>query len=116
MGQMIYLKDVVTLKVDEGKCVGCGVCGTVCPHAVMVMSDGHASIGDRDSCMECGACARNCPTGAVTVQAGGGCAAAVINAALNRENASCCAIEADENVVEEAAKRGGIESRPTNCC
>jgi hypothetical protein len=42
--------------------------------------------------MECGACARNCPTEAVTVQAGVGCAAAVINTALGRSSSSCCCV------------------------
>jgi len=43
--------------------------------------------------MECGACAMNCPTDALTVQAGVGCAAAVINAALGRDGACCCVVE-----------------------
>jgi NAD-dependent dihydropyrimidine dehydrogenase PreA subunit len=93
MGELIYLKDVVTLKLDDEKCVGCGMCLIVCPHGVLSMNDHHARIGNRDACMECGACARNCPTEAVTVQAGVGCAAAVINAALGREGACCCVIE-----------------------
>jgi ferredoxin len=90
---MIYLKDVVTLKLNEERCVGCGMCLTVCPHAVMSMDNGHARIENRDACMECGACARNCPVDAITVQAGVGCAAAVINAALGRQGSCCCTIE-----------------------
>ena len=89
MGELVYLKNVVTLELDEGKCVGCGMCLVVCPHAVMGMNEGHARIERRDACMECGACARNCPTEAITVQAGVGCAAAVINSALGRQG-SCC--------------------------
>ena len=56
------------------------------------MNNGHAGIKNKDLCMECGACARNCPTEAVTVQAGVGCAAAVINAALGRNASSCCCV------------------------
>jgi ferredoxin len=93
VGQMIYLKDVVTLKLNEETCVGCGMCLVVCPHAVMSMDNGHARIEDRDACMECGACARNCPVDAITVQAGVGCAAAVINSALGRQGSCCCTIE-----------------------
>jgi NAD-dependent dihydropyrimidine dehydrogenase PreA subunit len=74
----MYLKNVVTLDLDAGKCVGCGRCAEVCPHAVFSVPAGKARIGDRDACMECGACARNCPAGAITVQAGVGCAQAVL--------------------------------------
>ncbi len=94
MGQLIYLKNVVTLELDQEKCVGCGMCLTVCPHAVLAMNNGHAEVRNRDLCMECGACARNCPTDAVSVQAGVGCAAAVISTALGRgSSSSCCLIE-----------------------
>ncbi|MCP4682771.1 MAG: 4Fe-4S dicluster domain-containing protein [Desulfobacterales bacterium] len=97
MGKLIYLKDVVTLKLDQSKCVGCGMCLIVCPHTVFGMDNGNVLIEDRDACMECGACAINCPADALTVQAGVGCASAVINAALGREGACCCVIESEEN-------------------
>ncbi len=90
MGQMVYVKDVVTLKFDENRCTGCGMCLLVCPHAVFALSNGRAQIRDRDACMECGACARNCAFNAVSVQSGVGCATAVINAALGRKGSSCC--------------------------
>ena len=90
MGQLIYLKNVVTLKLDQEKCTGCGTCLEVCPHAVFQMNGRHAEIRNRDACMECGACSRNCPFGAIFVQAGVGCAAAVINAMLGRTDQPCC--------------------------
>ena len=90
---MIYLKNVVTLELDQEKCSGCGMCLIVCPHAVLSMNHDKAQINNRDSCMECGACGLNCPTDALTVQAGVGCAAAVINAALGRDGACCCVVE-----------------------
>jgi len=87
-----YLEGVVTLTLDEGRCVGCGTCEKVCPHAVFHRVDRRSRIADRDACMECGACATNCASGAITVTAGVGCAAAVINSALGRENA-CCTVD-----------------------
>ena len=91
MENMIYLRDVVTLNLNEGKCTGCGMCIEVCPHAVLSMNGKkRASIQNRDACMECGACSRNCPTEAVSVQSGVGCAAAVINTMLGRSDAPCC--------------------------
>lgn len=112
MRELIYLKDVVTLQLDQEKCVGCGMCLIVCPHAVLGMNNGHARIENRDACMECGACSRNCPTEALTVRAGVGCAAAVINAALGRDGSSCCC------VVEQDENRCASSSEPQNpsCC
>jgi NAD-dependent dihydropyrimidine dehydrogenase PreA subunit len=93
MKELLYLKEVVTLKLDKEKCSGCGMCIMVCPHAVLSMNDQRVRIEKTDACMECGACAMNCPTEALTVQAGVGCAAAVINSALGREGSCCCVIE-----------------------
>ena len=90
MGRFVYLKDVVTLRLDEEKCVGCAMCLSVCPHAVLRQTNGRVEIGDRDACMECGACAQNCPVGALSVRSGVGCAAAVINSVLGRKSGSCC--------------------------
>jgi ferredoxin len=92
MGKMIYLKNVTTLRLQEDRCVGCGMCLAVCPHEVFALNNGKAKIRDRDACMECGACARNCPTEAIRVQAGVGCAAAVINTALGRKSSACCCV------------------------
>jgi len=111
MGQMVYLKNVVTLALDEEKCLGCGTCLLVCPHAVLVRNNGKVRIIDRDACMECGACAVNCPADAIHVEAGVGCAAAVINAALGRQNSSCCC-------VSDAKTSPGSETKKASpkCC
>ncbi len=85
----MYLKDVVTLDHKPEKCNGCGVCLSVCPRAVLRRSNGKIEIGERDSCIECGACQRNCPQGAVTVRAGVGCAAAIINQMIAKKGACC---------------------------
>ena len=96
MGQLIYLKNVTTLVFELKKCVGCGMCTLVCPHAVFTLVNGKARVEHRDACMECGACALNCPAKAVRVDAGVGCAAAVINSALGRNNSACCVIDDKE--------------------
>ena len=115
MGKLTYLKDVVTLELDQEKCIGCGICLIVCPHEVLSMNNGHIRVENRDLCMECGACAMNCPVNAVTVQAGVGCAAAVINAALGRDASSCCCvIESDESVLT-GVKESNMSDK-TSCC
>ena len=68
MSTIVYLKDVVTLKFDESKCNGCGLCITVCPHAVFEIENKKAKIIKRDYCIECGACAQNCSKKAICVK------------------------------------------------
>jgi len=74
-----YIRNIVTLELDQDKCKGCSICVEVCPHRVFAMKDRKAEIVDKDSCIECGGCALNCPFGAITVEVGVGCAIAIIN-------------------------------------
>jgi len=67
-----YLENVVTLKLDQEKCIGCAMCQKVCPHSVFEIKGGKAEIANLDSCMECGACVRNCPVKALEVKKGVG--------------------------------------------
>jgi NAD-dependent dihydropyrimidine dehydrogenase PreA subunit len=89
MNDFVYLSDVVTLRLSEDICNGCGMCIKVCPHAVFELSARKAHIVRRDYCMECGACALNCPVDAITVNSGVGCAAGIINGILNNTEPSC---------------------------
>jgi len=84
-----YLKNVTTLTLDKNKCTGCGMCKTVCPHAVFEIIDRKAEIIDRDACMECGACSKNCAFGALMVKSGVGCAQAVIQGILKGKEPTC---------------------------
>ncbi len=78
MKHFTYLKNVSTLNLDQGACIGCGRCIEVCPHSVFRPSGKKVAVQSRDLCMECGACARNCPSAAVRVSAGVGCASGLI--------------------------------------
>lgn len=89
MQKMRYIDNVVTLRLDETTCIGCGMCPRVCPHGVLELSGGKARIVLRDLCMECGACARNCPVAALSVKAGVGCASAIIHSWLTGEEPNC---------------------------
>jgi NAD-dependent dihydropyrimidine dehydrogenase PreA subunit len=86
---MKYLANVTTLNYVPEKCSGCGRCVEVCPRGVFEMQDKRAAITDKDLCMECGACALNCEFGALSVNSGVGCAAAIINSMITGGPPSC---------------------------
>jgi NAD-dependent dihydropyrimidine dehydrogenase PreA subunit len=90
---------ITSLKLDLGKCTGCGLCQEVCPHAVFVLENRKARIHLPQACMECGACQRNCAAGAIQVDTGVGCAAALISGALKGTEPEC-----------------GCSSNPSNNC
>ncbi len=89
MKDLVYLADVVTLKLCEETCNGCGMCLKVCPHEVFELYGKKAHITGFDRCMECGACQLNCPVEAITVNSGVGCATAIITGALTNSEPAC---------------------------
>lgn len=91
MKDLRYFEGVVTLGLDEEKCVGCGECTLVCPHGVLEMNGRKVIVADGGACMECGACALNCAPAALTVNPGVGCAAYIIQSWIKGKNqAACC--------------------------
>jgi NAD-dependent dihydropyrimidine dehydrogenase PreA subunit len=89
MNGLVYLKNVVTLELDQVKCNGCRMCTIVCPHDVFAIENRKAMIRNKDLCMECGACEKNCAEGAITVRSGVGCAAGIINGLIRGTEPSC---------------------------
>jgi NAD-dependent dihydropyrimidine dehydrogenase PreA subunit len=87
---MIRASELNTLQYDPELCIGCEMCVIVCPHAVFAMNSRVAQLIHPEACMECGACQLNCPTGAITVESGVGCAAAMIRAALTGQKEPTC--------------------------
>jgi ferredoxin len=97
MKDLLYLSDVVTLKLCEDTCNGCGMCIRVCPHEVFELRQKKAHIVRRDYCMECGACALNCAPGAIKVNSGVGCAAGIISGILNNTEPTCGCSDSGSN-------------------
>ncbi len=81
---------VNTLAFKPELCNGCGMCAAVCPHGVFAMNGRRAELARPLACMECGACQLNCITGAISVESGVGCAAAMMRAALLRQKEATC--------------------------
>ena len=87
---MLSASQLNTLQYDPDLCTGCGMCSIVCPHRVFAQNGDVAQLVRPDECMECGACQLNCPTGAIAVDSGVGCAAAMIYAALTGKKEATC--------------------------
>lgn len=102
MAPLVYLRNVVTLRLDAEACTGCGLCLSVCPRGVLSRANGKVEVIDRDACIECGACRQNCAFGALKVRSGVGCASAIINGMLGRKSACC---------VDDGCESGG-----SSCC
>jgi heterodisulfide reductase subunit A-like polyferredoxin len=53
-------------QIDEGRCIGCGVCAEICPFDAIAVPNGHAAV-DTWACMGCGVCVDKCEQGAVSL-------------------------------------------------
>lgn len=56
------------IKIDEDKCVGCGLCATACHQGAIGMVDGKAKLLRDDYCDGLGNCLPVCPTKAITFE------------------------------------------------
>jgi len=102
-----------TLKLDTERCINCGRCTQVCPHAVFSGGAEHVDLARPEACMECGACAINCPVQAITVQSGVGCAWAMISAAIRGKDMDSgeCSCGGNENTCCGGTKELASECR-----
>jgi NAD-dependent dihydropyrimidine dehydrogenase PreA subunit len=109
---MRYLRNVVTLALDDERCTGCLRCLEVCPRGVLARAATRVAIVDTDACIECGACAANCAVAAISVRTGGGCAAAVVRGWLRgRQPACACGADAAGDDCCGGGSRGA-----SGCC
>ncbi len=53
-------------KIDQDKCIACGLCQEVCTFAAIVPGEKYSLLGSR--CDECGSCYSVCPVGAITAK------------------------------------------------
>lgn len=56
------------IKIDEGKCNGCGACAAACHEGAIAMVDGKAKLMREDYCDGLGDCLPACPTDAISFE------------------------------------------------
>lgn len=61
---------VLTPKVDQKTCIGCGACVAVCPEVFELRDDGKAHVKNPKACdtCDCKAAADGCPVQAITLK------------------------------------------------
>ena len=56
------------VKVDEGKCDGCGTCISHCPEGALLLINGKANLAADEFCDGLGGCVGICPRGAIVLE------------------------------------------------
>lgn len=69
-GQRLYFRKKTKyyysgIKVDNKKCISCGLCASVCPMKNIILKDGKISFDEK--CTLCYRCFSNCPKQAITI-------------------------------------------------
>ena len=55
------------VKLDEKKCIGCGICVDTCEKGVLEMPDDIVKIVHLEKCDGCNSCVEACPNDALSV-------------------------------------------------
>ncbi len=54
------------IKIDQSRCIGCGLCAKVCVTKIIKIQDNKAKV-KLDGCIQCSHCSAICPTNAISI-------------------------------------------------
>jgi len=57
----------MAVKIDDGECVGCGICVDECPEKAIILGENNLAIVDESLCTDCGICIEACPNIAISL-------------------------------------------------
>lgn len=60
------MDDLITPRLDTGRCIGCGLCLNVCPSDILALKNGKITL-TREGCFGCDHCAAVCPVEAIFI-------------------------------------------------
>ncbi len=60
--------DLLMYRIEEAKCIGCGVCAKVCPAEAIEGTIKKPHVIEQDKCVKCGACLEKCKFDAIIVE------------------------------------------------
>lgn len=63
--RVVFLASLELIKVDQHKCVKCGLCATACPRGLIRLEPEWPASSNDDLCIACGHCVAVCPTAAI---------------------------------------------------
>lgn len=55
----------MSIRIDQKKCVGCGMCQNVCPGTLISVHNGKANMDYPRDCWGCASCVKECKFGAI---------------------------------------------------
>jgi len=106
------------IKINEGKCDGCGQCIPGCPEGALQIVDGKARLVTESFCDGLGACLGHCPQGALHVEerdAEDYDAQAVLDH-LEEQSPELAQKHREHLHAHGLAQPGGVQSRPAESC
>ena len=64
---MLFFRCKIMIKVDQDKCIGCGLCSGICPDVFIMNADGKSEVLEQGNEACAKGAAESCPVNAITL-------------------------------------------------